>query len=163
MTEKRSAIDDAKALLLSPDEKVACQALAAAQSGLVSQRASGLLALDGGAAQLMAAELSGLTIGQIRYLLTIFRRKGMTIFPAIKLPSSAPQVAASQPEAKISVEPAAEGKTVQSAKKDKKKAAVKKGKGKAKGASKGREKKSKDKKVGEKTKKKKKDKAKKVK
>lgn len=163
MEEKHPTIQDANDSLLSSEERVACQAIAAKQSGLASQRAAGLMALAGGTTQLEAARLSDLTIGQIRYLLTIFRRKGMAIFPVENESTSSLQVAVGQPETKISAESAVGGKSIQAAKKEKMKAAPKKEKEKKNGGIKGRKKKAKDKKVKEKTKKKKKDKAKKAK
>lgn len=159
MAVKRPASHDAKVSLLSPEDRVACQAIAALQAGLARQRAAGLLALAEGTTQLKAAELSGLTIGQIRYLLAIFRRKGMAIFPADIANSSSPQVALGQTGAKIPPDSTVE----EPAGKEKKKAKAKKEKGKTKGGSKHLEKKAKKKKGKDKTKKKKKDKGKKAK
>jgi hypothetical protein len=46
-----------------------------------SQRAEALLAIDGGTTQAEADRLTGLTIGQVRYWLTKFRKDRMGIFP----------------------------------------------------------------------------------
>jgi hypothetical protein len=78
---RRSVSDKEQVSLLSPEQERTCQELAAQQSGLASQRAAALLTMAGGATQLKACTSSGLTIGQIRYLLNVFRRKGMAIFP----------------------------------------------------------------------------------
>jgi len=78
---QRSAIDKKLGSLLSPVQECTCQELAAHKIGLASQRAVALLSMNGGATQLHAGTESGLTIGQIRYLLNIFRRKGMAVFP----------------------------------------------------------------------------------
>lgn len=168
MAEKLPVIQYTDDSLLSSKERVACQAVVAKQSGLASQRAAVLLALAEGTTQIKAAELSGLTIGQIRYLLTIFRRKGMDIFPVVEIDTSSSLVAG-QPEVKKSVEPSIEEETVQPAKKEKKhvtaknkkkkkKSAEKKEKDKTKGAGKDQ-----GKKIKKKTKKKKKNKTKKTK
>lgn len=162
MSEKRPASLCADDSLLSAKERVACQAIAAGQTGLVSQRAAGLLALAEGGTQSSASELSGLTVGQIRYLLTIFRRKGMTIFPVDKTCPSSSVVDASQFEAHVLTDLVAEEDIVHGSKKEKEKPAAKK-KGNAKGAGQGQDKKTKDKKDKKKSKKKKKDKTKKAK
>ena len=135
MVEKLPVIQDAEDSLLSSKERVACQAVVAKQSGLASQRAAGLLALAEGTTQIKAAELSGLTIGQIRYLLTIFRRKGMEIFSVVEIDTSSPLVVG-QPEVKKSIEPLVEEETVQPAKKEKKHVPAKKKKKKKKSAAK---------------------------
>ena len=46
-----------------------------------SQRARALLALDGGATQIEAGQISGLTKGQVRYWLAKFREIRLSIFP----------------------------------------------------------------------------------
>ena len=66
--------------LLTISEKSACRKLANANSGLESQRAAALLAVAAGKTQAEAAEESGLTHGQVRYLVATFRRKRMTMF-----------------------------------------------------------------------------------
>ena len=155
MTQKRAAVQQAKEALLSQGEIEACQAAVSKQSGLNRQRAVALLALSSGMTQLKAAEASELTIGQVRYLLTVFRRKGMAIFPTAKEQSPSSQLAEGGALDELATEPAEKETAVPPVKKEKKKAANKKDKGKKQGASKDQGKKAKDKKSKEKTKKKK--------
>jgi len=155
MTQKRAAVQQAKESLLSQGEIEACQAVVSKQSGLNRQRAVALLALSSGMTQLKAAEASELTIGQVRYLLTVFRRKGIAIFPTTEDKSSSANLAKGESLDELATEPAVKETAVPPAKKEKKKAANKKEKGKKQGASKDQGKKAKDKKSKEKTKKKK--------
>jgi hypothetical protein len=69
-----------KKKLLSPEERKAC-ILLSKQEGLIAQRAHALLAIDTGKTQALAAETTGLTIGQVRYLLSTFRKKRLSLFP----------------------------------------------------------------------------------
>lgn len=82
MTDPGSRADSTTGSLLSREQEHTCQDLSAREKGLASQRAIALLSLNGGATQLQAATVSGLTIGQVRYLLYTFRRKGMVVFPS---------------------------------------------------------------------------------
>lgn len=66
--------------LLTPDEGAACEALASGEAPH-SQRAQALLALDRGATQAEAAQVAGLSLGQLRYWLGKFRESRMAIFP----------------------------------------------------------------------------------
>jgi hypothetical protein len=143
MAEKSPTIHDAPGSLLSPEEIVSCQAIAAENSGLVSQRAAGLLAVAEGNTQVKAAEQSGLTIGQIRYLLTIFRRKGMAIFPIDIRDPSLSEVDPGPSDPNISLEPPSKNTIDESSINEKK---VISGIGKTKSASNSKDKKPKDKK-----------------
>jgi hypothetical protein len=67
--------------LLSAQEQAVCQKIAAQHPDVAGQRAATLLAINGGATQTEAAAQTGLTAGQIRYLLTAFRQKRLAIFP----------------------------------------------------------------------------------
>lgn len=67
--------------LLNQEQQTICQDIAAKKSGIDSQRAEALLAVDSGQTQAKAAEISGLTAGQVRYLITNFKKKGLDIFP----------------------------------------------------------------------------------
>lgn len=67
--------------LLNQEQRTICQDIAAKKSGIDSQRAEALLAIDSGETQAKAAEISGLTAGQVRYLITNFKKKGLEIFP----------------------------------------------------------------------------------
>jgi hypothetical protein len=67
--------------LLSVEEQDICQKIAAHDEDIPSQRAAALLAIYGGSTQAEASEQTGLTVGQIRYLVTTFRKKHLAIFP----------------------------------------------------------------------------------
>jgi hypothetical protein len=67
--------------LLSVEEQVICQKIATQETNLASQRAATLLAINGGSTQAEASAQTGLTVGQIRYLVTTFRKKRLAIFP----------------------------------------------------------------------------------
>ena len=102
MADQRSASDKAQGSLLSPEQGQACQELVAQGSGLASQRAVALLSIDSGATHLKAATASGLTIGQVRYLLNIFRCKGMAIFPVDQGRSTAEKLSTDMPKSEDS-------------------------------------------------------------
>ncbi len=78
--------------LLTPEERIGCQHLAAGETPH-NQRAQALLVLDEGATQEAAGQRSGLTKGQVRYWLGKFRKVRMAIFP-----DAPPTPAAPQPE-----------------------------------------------------------------
>ena len=67
--------------LLTTDELSVCKQVAASDD-LHGKRALALIALNDEQSQQDAGQQSGLTKGQIRYLLTRFRQKRMDIFPA---------------------------------------------------------------------------------
>jgi hypothetical protein len=69
--------------LLKKSEKKACEQIAAVASGLEGQRAAALLALNEGLTQTAAGAKAGLTLGQVRYMLSLFREKGMSLFAAV--------------------------------------------------------------------------------
>ncbi len=66
--------------LLRPEERVALQKLAE-QPGDDGQRAAALLVLDAGETQAKAAEESGLTVNQVRYIAKKFREERLLAFP----------------------------------------------------------------------------------
>ena len=68
--------------LLSTKEQAVCKNLSS-QRTLEGKRAKALLALSDGDTQAIAAKKSGLSYGQVKYLLTIFRKKGLSVFPEI--------------------------------------------------------------------------------
>lgn len=104
--------------ILSPEEVAICQSLAKLDIKLVSQRAQALLLIHEGTTQVDTAEKSGLTLGQVRYLMIIYRKNGMNLFPE-KLLST---IAAPAPEAEPKKKPVKEKKGKTKAKvKDKKK------------------------------------------
>ncbi len=73
-----AAVDEGK--LLSPLERKTCQEFCSADDEIPKKRAKALIALDDGCTQAKAGELSGLTRGQVNYLVTLFRKKGMDLF-----------------------------------------------------------------------------------
>lgn len=109
--------------LLKKSEQNRCEKVAASAAGLEGKRAAALLALNTGATQTAAAAKAGLTLGQVRYLLTIFRDKGMALFaatagkpkPATKAKAPAAKAKAKAPKKKKA------GKDVKKGKKDKSK------------------------------------------
>lgn len=67
---------NARTKLLKPREVSVCKQLAASNKA-DSQRALALLAIHNGDTQAKASESSGLTIGQVKYIVTRFRQLGM--------------------------------------------------------------------------------------
>jgi transposase-like protein len=68
--------------LLTPEEREICGRVATTDAPH-SQRALALMALDQGVTQAEAAQLSGLTTGQVRYWRDSFRQKRLGIFPGV--------------------------------------------------------------------------------
>ena len=68
--------------LLTPEEREICGRVATTDAPH-SQRALALMALDQGVTQAEAAQLSGLTAGQVRYWRDSFRQKRLGIFPGV--------------------------------------------------------------------------------
>lgn len=68
--------------LLSAEDKAVCTLLKDQDNSDTGQRAAALLLINDGATQAEAAEKSGLSIGQIRYLVKRFKEKGIEMFPA---------------------------------------------------------------------------------
>ncbi len=151
--------------LLTQEQREICQVIAAKKIETQSQRAEALLAVDDGQTQAKAAESSGLTVGQVRYLITNFRKKGMELFPEELLAAKKPEV---KKEAPVKAEEPAKKETQKekqdvveeekpAAKKKRKKGEKKKKKAKRKQAKQSRKasKSKKNKKKGKKKKKKK--------
>jgi transposase-like protein len=118
--------------LLTADERAICGRVATGDAPH-SQRALALMALDQGVTQAEAAELSGLSTGQVRYWRDKYREKGLGIFPkdvgagrgASVQPKTSPEQAVSPlPVASTTVEKS--GKAVKS--KKRKRQAAEKGK-----------------------------------
>lgn len=137
-----------KGKLLAQQERELCEKIAELNIVLVSRRARALLMLDDGHTQAKSAELSSLTVGQLRYLLILFKKRGTDLFPE---------------EVRITLSPSPETDENNSAeaviekdkkKKKDKKTAAKKKKGKKKKGKKGAKEKSKKKKKKSKKKKK---------
>jgi outer membrane biosynthesis protein TonB len=116
--------------LLTMEERDACQKVAASNDTLASQRATALLAIDEGATRAQTVEQTGLTVGQIGYLLRAFRQKRLALFPAVEPDEAQPPVEAAAPEAEAS-KPKAD-KRKKKAKKTKKEKKDKKAKAKEK-------------------------------
>jgi len=112
---------------LTQDERDLCVKIAALNMVLVSQRAQALLLLDDGHTQVRSCELSSLTLGQLRYLLRLFKKKGINLFPEELFPrqeeKEIEETVLPPPER---IEPEISAKDVKKEKKDKKKKAKKK-------------------------------------
>jgi hypothetical protein len=80
MSEEKEGTTQLNDRLLSEEERTTCQNLALSGEGLMNQRAKALLALDRGSTRAEACEQSGLTLGQVRYLLATFRQKRLGMF-----------------------------------------------------------------------------------
>lgn len=72
--------------ILSAEEKSALQEIAA-QDNVDGKRAAALLAIDSGMPRLDAAAASGLTAGQVDYLLRRFREERLALFKAVDAPA----------------------------------------------------------------------------
>ena len=68
--------------LLSEQEMVVCKEIATLEVPF-NQRAKALLSLNEGRTQFESAELSGLSVGQVKYLIARYRELGLDIFPSI--------------------------------------------------------------------------------
>ena len=124
-----------KGKLLTRQERELCEKIAELNIVLVSRRAKALLMLDDGHTQAKSAELSSLTVGQLRYLLILFKKHGTDLFP--------PEVTAALLSAADVAETAVDNPAKDDTSKEKKK---KKKKGKKSSAGKKKDKKKKEKK-----------------
>lgn len=104
MTGPASGVESIPGSLLSKEQVRTCQDLTAPENGVASQRAAALLSLNGGSTQIKAATDSGLTIGQVRYLLYTFKRKGMMVFPSGKELVVDKNIAITEPKTKVLAE-----------------------------------------------------------
>lgn len=87
--------------LLTAEERDACQKIAASDAGIASQRAAALLVTDQGATRAQASEQTGLTVGQIGYLLRTFQQKRLDMFPDVEpseTEAAEPEKEASEPK-----------------------------------------------------------------
>lgn len=80
MSEENERASHKSDRLLSGGERSVCQNIAQSGEGLNKQRAAALLVIDGGLTRAEAGRLSGLTLGQVRYLLATFRQKRLGMF-----------------------------------------------------------------------------------
>ncbi len=132
-----------KVQLLTPKEKSVCQSIVSLKKGLASKRAAVLLAVDEGIIQPEAASKAGLTIGQLRYAMTLFKKNKLAMFSAELLNSAAataPKKRAAAPkktsQSKEEKSPVAKKVKGKSKKKKSKETKKSKGKGKKKSAKK---------------------------
>jgi hypothetical protein len=69
--------------LLKPSEVTACKQLAGSELNN-NKRAAALLSIHQGKTHAQAAETSGLSLGQIKYIVTRFRKLGMNALDAVR-------------------------------------------------------------------------------
>ena len=100
---------DQKGSFLTAEERTVCERVSAANETPHSQRAQLLLVLDEGITQKEASELTGLTRGQVNYIVRQFRQKKLSIFPE-HLQSSA---ALAKPEPAVESKPEPESQPVE--------------------------------------------------
>ena len=81
MANKKQSTTNTSGKLLFIEEQDVCQKIAEVDAGVASIRAEALIAIDEGVSKSQVSERLGLTPGQIRYLLTTFRKKRLAIFP----------------------------------------------------------------------------------
>ena len=87
--------------LFTPDERAVCEKIADFNGEPINKRAAVLLLLDDGKTQSQACDESGMSLGQLRYALTLFKKNGMTMFPQEeKLEETAPVVEKADKEEK---------------------------------------------------------------
>ena len=119
--------------LLTRDERELCKKIAGLKIVLVSRRAQALLMLDDGHTQVKSAELSSITLGQLRYLLRLFKKKRMNLFPKTTIPqpeeavlkttsSSIPEISGKNPAEDIAEKKKDKKKKKKRKKEEKKKA-----------------------------------------
>lgn len=123
---------------LTQKEIELCEKISALDITLVSPRAQALILLNSGQTQAKSAELSSLTPGQLRYLIRLFKKKGIKLFPEGLFPEAKEEevqktiVFEPEPETKPEIEPETEAEPKASGKKVKKEKKKKKAKKKAK-------------------------------
>ncbi|THB78622.1 MAG: helix-turn-helix domain-containing protein [Desulfobulbaceae bacterium] len=116
-----------KTALLTPNQKTMLLEIAKSGVALISQRAQVLLLLDDGKSHAQASAETGLTIGQVRYALTRFRKLGEAMFPAFP-PEPAAETPVTETVAEKKEKPVKKKKKTKTQKSDKKKADKKKSK-----------------------------------
>lgn len=108
--------------ILTPKEVSICKTVAELDIRLLSLRAQALLLMHSGYTQADTAAKTGLSIGQVRYLMIIFKKKGINIFPkslldAVKTekkpvaPADKPEPAVSEVKEEVKPKEAAAKKT----------------------------------------------------
>ena len=141
-----------KGSLLSPEEQALCEKVSGSGKSLHSQRAQALLAVNEGVTQVNAAELSGLTMGQVRYCIQRFRQIRAALFETQGESKDTNRLTESESEIEDSTKPLKKpgDKKKKDKKKTKKKGKKKDQKGKDKKGKDKKNKKDKDKKKGKK-------------
>ena len=89
-----------------------CNEIKDSQQGLAQKRAITLLLIHVGNSYSQAAEQSGLTLGQVRYLVTAFRRRGLSLFDTESKPTTSKTVTKKSPTKKTATKKAPKAKTV---------------------------------------------------
>jgi len=84
--------------LLDEEQQVILQNIAKFGKDRTKARAVALLALDEGVTRSEACERSGLSLGQIKYLLATFHQKGMELFTGYSFGGPEPQAMEEEPE-----------------------------------------------------------------
>ena len=82
LAQPENTMAKTKAELLTNKERNVCHKIAKIEKGIIHKRAVALLTLGDGHTQPVAAEKSGLTLGQTRYALRVFKRNNLQLFPA---------------------------------------------------------------------------------
>ena len=139
-----------KGKFLTQEEKDLCEKIAALNIELVSHRAQALLLLNDGNTQKKSSELSSLTIGQLRYLLRLFKTQRTNLFPGNLFPQVEEKEIEETPISEVEIS----GKDVKEVKQKEKQKKKKKGKKGKKGKKPSTKKKQHSKKEGKKKKKK---------
>ena len=106
--------------LFTPDERAICEKLADFTGELINKRAAILLLLDDGKTQSQACDESGMSLGQLRYALTLFRKEGVSMFPQEEV-APAPEKKKKKKEIKEKKAKVAKDKTTSKKKKPSKK------------------------------------------
>lgn len=148
--------------LLDEEQQIVLQNIAKLGKDRTKGRALALLSLDKGATRAEAGEVSGLSLGQIKYVLATFRQRGLAMFARysfVEPQTSTEEEVPTKTVAKQVTKPAKKKKTKKDQPKKKGKKMAKKGKKpkkdkKVKGKAKGKKKGKKDKKGKKKGKKK---------
>jgi hypothetical protein len=81
VTDEKLFEVEINSMLLHKKEPKSCKKIVSLDEGYISLRAKALLLLNQGITQPQVAEQTGLTLGQIRYLLRTFKQKRLGMFP----------------------------------------------------------------------------------
>jgi hypothetical protein len=95
---------------------------------LISQRAQILLLIDSGETHAEAAKQTGLSIGQVRYALNRFRKRGLSMFPGLPEEDQISELLATEPNLEDALTEITKKKKSKKKKKTEKKSKIKKDK-----------------------------------